>query len=147
MREYIFNFLWTGGTIRGNIIMASWKNLSLPRGWGGWGIKNLSWFSTTLMLKSFWHGLFGNSLWSSVLYGKYLEMNLIDWIRNPKNISRNSTPICRGFMKIYLWIGKDLTWKVGNGKDVMVGIDPILGLGENFQLSPFILSYLGEIGY
>ena len=29
----------------------------------------------------------------------------------------------------------------------MVGIDPILGLGENFQLSPYILDYLVEIGY
>ena len=44
-------------------------------------------------------------------------------------------------------MGKDLTWRVGDGKNVMVGIYPILGLGENFQLSPYILDYLEEIGY
>ena len=29
----------------------------------------------------------------------------------------------------------------------MVGIDPILGLGQNFHLFPYILEYLAEIGY
>ena len=55
--------------------------------------------------------------------------------------------IWKGFMKIYHWNGMNLTWKVGNGKNVLVGIDAILGLEENFQLSPYITNYLADISY
>ena len=91
----------------------------------------LSWFSYALRLKIFWRGLIGNTLWSSILYGKYIKMNLVDWVRIPNKMSRNISPIWKGFLKNYLLIGMNLTWKVGNGMNVIVGIDPTIGLGEN----------------
>ena len=50
-------------------------------------------------------------------------------------------------MKIYHWVGEHPTWKVGNGRNVLFGIDPIIGLGNDFKLSSYITNYLAEIGY
>ena len=40
-----------------------------------------------------------------------------------------------------------LCWKVGNGKNIKVGIDPIIGIEEDYKLSSNILNYLDDIGY
>ena len=122
--------------------MASWDKLSMPKDWGGWGIKKLHWFISTLILNIFWRGLTGNTLWSSILFGKYLKMNLIDMIRLPKRNSRNMSPIWKGFMKPYHWVGQFITWKVGNGKNVLVGINPIIGLEDDHKISPYVTNYL-----
>ena len=53
LRRYIINFLWTGGTKKWNLVMVSWENLSLPKEWGGWGLKNIFWFNSALRLESF----------------------------------------------------------------------------------------------
>ena len=44
--------------------------------------------------------------------------------------------------KSYMWIGRGLLWKVGNGSNVLVGIDRIIGHGESFTLSRFLMDYL-----
>ena len=41
----------------------------------------------------------------------------------------------------------NLTWKVGNGRNVIVGIDSINGLGNDFKLLDHITNYLADIGY
>ena len=74
-------------------------------------------------------------------------MNLFDWVRKPLKVSRNISPIWKGFLKIYHMIGLNLCWKVGNGRNMMVGIDPIIGLGEDYKLSTHILNYMANIGY
>ena len=78
MRIFIFNFPWTSVTKKCILVMDSWERLFLPIEWGGWGIKKLHWFSAALRLNSFWRGLTGNSLQTSILHGKYLKRNLYD---------------------------------------------------------------------
>ena len=50
-------------------------------------------------------------------------------------------------MKTYLLVGEHLTWKVGNGRNVIVGIDPIIRLIDDFNISSYITNYLEDIGY
>ena len=62
-------------------------------------------------------------------------------------MSKNTSPIWKGFLKIYHRIGMNLHCKVGNGRSVMVGIDPIIGPGEDLKFSTHITNYLAKIGY
>ena len=64
LRRFIFNFLWTEGPKSGKLIMIGWEKLSLPKDWGGWGIKNLYWFNVALRMKSFWRD------WQEIPSGK-----------------------------------------------------------------------------
>ena len=54
-------------------------------------------------------------------------------------------------MKTYHCIGMHLTLKVGkctkNSRNALVGIDPIIGLGDDFKISPHITNYLVDIAY
>ena len=115
---------------------------SKPKGMGGWDIKNLHWFSTTLSMKSMWHGLFGNALWSEVLHVKYIKSNILNWIISPIKSVRNVCNLQCGFVKAFSWIRRGLSWKVGMGTNVLVGIDRAIGIGDNYIMSHFLLDYL-----
>ena len=41
---------------------------------------------------------------------------------------------------------KLLTWKVGKDNQLLVGIDPFIGVGDSFVLSFYIEDYLDEFG-
>ena len=58
LRSITFAFLW--GSIKNNqrFHLVSCQNLSWPKEYEGWGIKNLHWFSITLRLKNIWRVLF-----------------------------------------------------------------------------------------
>ena len=40
--------------------------------------------------------------------------------------------IWNGFVKVFGWINKALSWKVGNGTSVHVGVEAIVGLEKSF---------------
>ena len=127
--------------------MIGCDKLSFPKEWGGWGIKNILWFNTTLRMKSYWRDLSGNTLWYDVLKRKYIKMNLFYWIRKPPKTYINCSPISNGFTKVYNRASLNLCWKVGNCKNIIVGNDPIIGLEEDYKLSSNISNYLVDIGY
>lgn len=135
LRKLFYNFLWTGGLDCSNLVMTRWEFLALPECYGGWGIRNLSYFSYALRLKSLWRGLFGTTLWSIILSVKYIKGDVLNWIRNPLKVTKGTSSIWVGFIKVYSWMARDLSWRVGNGKDILVGIDPILGLDDTYTLS------------
>ena len=49
-------------------------------------------------------------------------------------------------METLQWIGKGLIWMVGNGTEIRVGADPIVGLGCSFILPEDLRSYLEDYG-
>ena len=51
LRQCIFSFLWGSFEGRSKMHLVDWKTLSLPVEYGGWDIKNLEWFGTSLKLK------------------------------------------------------------------------------------------------
>ena len=44
------------------------------------------------------------------------------------------------------WIGKGILWKVGNGSDIRLGVDPVVGLGNSFILPHDLRLYLEYYG-
>ena len=44
------------------------------------------------------------------------------------------------------WIGKGILWQVGNGSDIRLGVDPVVGLGNSFFLRDDLRSYLEDYG-
>ena len=67
LRRIMFNFLWGSSNNNCKYHLASWKDLSWPKEHGGWGIKNLPWFSLALRLKTFWRILHSKGLWYQFL--------------------------------------------------------------------------------
>ena len=54
--------------------------------------------------------------------------------------------IWKGFLHTLSWLGSGLIWKVGNGKAIRMGLDPIVGLGLPFLLSLDLYEYLEDYG-
>ena len=51
-----------------------------------------------------------------------------------------------GFIRAMSWITRYLGWKIGNGKNIKVGIDPIAGVSSDFTLPEYLKSYLEDYG-
>jgi hypothetical protein len=80
--QLMANILWRGANKTTCFHLSKWKNIAIPKENGGWGIRNIFWFAKSLAAKSCWRGLFGNSLWSQILKGKYLKgVDLTSWLR------------------------------------------------------------------
>ena len=87
LRSITFSFLWgSSGTSR-RFHLASWSDLSWPKKFEGWGIKNLHWFSIALRLKNLWGVLFSDSLWHRVLTTKYLKQaSMVSWLQKKNSV-------------------------------------------------------------
>jgi hypothetical protein len=82
IRKICFHFLWAGNIEKRSYPLVKWSTLSMPKALGGWGIKNLIWFSKSLVAKSLWRLLHNEMLWGKVLSSKCLQgKTFIDWIK------------------------------------------------------------------
>jgi hypothetical protein len=142
----IFNFLWSGGIDRASLEMTSWESVSRPEIYGGWGIKDLKSFSLALRAKRLWRCPFNHNPWSKISFVKYINMNLVEWIRLNMPTSPGCSPLWRGMLKVSGWIIGDLRWQVGNRKAIRVGNDHILGIIDPVCLSNKILDYIKIYG-
>jgi hypothetical protein len=78
----IFNFLWTSKKDKESVHLVARNKLAHPKSDGGWGLRNLNVFVTSLVEKSLWRCLFSYSLWSSIIKDKYIRPWTIDeWFR------------------------------------------------------------------
>lgn len=49
-------------------------------------------------------------------------------------------------MKVYCWLAAELCWTVGNGRQIAVGVDPILCVSTDQVISTGLLSSLRSVG-
>jgi hypothetical protein len=56
------SFLWKGARKSIGFHLVKWEMVSKPKFLGGWGFRNLHWFSQALVVKSLWRALFGSGL-------------------------------------------------------------------------------------
>ena len=54
--------------------------------------------------------------------------------------------IWKGFLHTLPWLGGGLIWKVGNGRAIRLGLDPIVGQGSSFLLPLDLREYLEDYG-
>ena len=66
----------------------------------------------------------------------------IDWIRLYNHYVSNASVIWTGFIRVFGWVSKPLSWKVSSGAFVMVGTNPIVGLDKTFFLLRPLVEYL-----
>ena len=111
LRSITFTFLWGSSGNNRRFHLASWSDLSWPKKFEGWGIKNLQWFSITLRLKKIWGVLFSDSLWHRVLTTKYLKQtSVVSWLRGKNFRTRGVSTFWRGFIQTIPWMGHHLAW-------------------------------------
>ena len=125
LKSMIFFFLWGSLGNKKKYHLVDWLSLSKPIAQGGWGIKNLDWFSTSLRLKFFWLALCGNGLWFKLLSVKYLKKRTIfSWIRSKALSISGVSVIWKGFMDrqwLNLECGEWREHKGGSGPDYRYG--------------------------
>ena len=146
LRSIMFAFVWgsTGNNRKYHLI--NWQSLSWPKENEGWGFKNIYYFSTALRLKNLWMVLMNNSIWHRVLTSKYLKgLSVVDWLRRKTFGTRRVFVIWKGFLQTLPWMGCQVAWQVGNGSDVLIGIDPVIGVHTSSSLLDGLRSYLEDL--
>jgi hypothetical protein len=80
----MFNFLWSVSGALEHVHLYKWNDLANPKAFGGWGIKNLFWFSRALEENTLWCCLMKDKLWHRVLKEKYFpSSSVVNWLRRP----------------------------------------------------------------
>jgi len=147
IRRICFRFLWSGKKDDQVTPWVSWKRIAIPKGLGGWGLKNIFLFSKALAAKGGWRLLKTNSLWSRVIKHKYLsEESVEDWIRNPRKSHVGGSMIWKAVVKSFHLIESKLAWNVGNGQKLMIGRDPWMGSTQNHILPDGVVEALRRRG-
>ena len=87
-----------------------------------------------------------DGLWHSVLTTKYMKnLTVVAWLREKRFCTRRVSIIWRGFLQTLPWLGRHLAWQVGNGSDILIGVDPIIGAHSTFTLPEELRSYLEDL--
>ena len=89
----------------------------------------------------------GNSLWHQVLTNKDMNnKSIVSWLRDKNFTVRGASVIWNGFLHTLSWLGKCLAWHVGNGQNIVVGVDPIIGTHSLSDLPLGLRDYLKDFG-
>lgn len=140
-------FLWRNQEKDRNFAWIAWDRISIPKQWGGLGIKDLHLFSNALAAKLCWHLITGCSLWKELITAKYIAaINTIDWIRGSIVHTPGGSIIWKAITKAAPLIQSRLSWKIGTGDFVRVGTNSWSGSGDYYKLPAWILEHLASLG-
>ena len=70
---------------------------------------------------------------------------MVSWLRGKNFSTRGVSSIWRGFLQSIPWLGSYLAWQVGNGVDIWIGIDPVIGVSSTHLLPEELRSYLEDL--
>jgi len=116
--------------------------------WPGWGLRDLTLFSKALRMKSAWRGLFCRNPWNKILVDKYLKGQCVyDWIQKDVFNASNASVVWNGILDVIAIIKPGLSWRIGDGTKIRIGMDRIVGVGEDYLLSDSLINTLHEKGY
>jgi len=117
-----------------------WERISLPKSFGGWALKNIFNFTKVLAAKVVWRLIATNSLWTDVVWHKYIApISIIDWFKNSVRQASGVSVIWKVILKSMEVIRQGLAWKLDNGLQLHIGLDPQPG-SENTHTLPQNLS-------
>ena len=90
--------------------------------------------------------LMKEGLWHHVLIAKYLKnLTVVAWPKDKRFSTRWVSIIWRGFLQTLPWLGSHLAWQVGNGKDILIGVDPIIGAPSSYILLEELRLFLEDL--
>jgi len=147
IRRICFKFLWSGKKEDQTTPWVNWKKIAVPKGLGGWGLKNIFLFHKALAAKGGWRLLKSTSLWTRVIKMKYFpEDSIEDWVRNPRKSHQGGSMIWKAVVKTFHIIENKLAWNVGNGLRLLVGRDPWVGCNIDHVLPGYVIEALRRRG-
>jgi hypothetical protein len=83
IRQLMYNFLWSGSGARECLHLCKWENISKPKSFGGWGVRNIHLFGRALAANTLWHCLMKDGIWHKVIKDKYLPFtSVVTWLRD-----------------------------------------------------------------
>lgn len=123
-------FLWGGVGDQKKVCWISWDKVTLPKGKGGLGVKNIILFNKSLLAKWRWN-LFhqSSSMWAQVLQSRYKGgHNLCAQASSQKDSIwwRDLLKECGGVEEDN-WFDKLIEWRVGVGSKVRFWLDKWVG--------------------
>jgi len=139
----MFNFIWKNNNESHQIHLCNWEQIALPKSYGGWGIRNIYDFNKSLAANTFWRVLNGSGIWHRVIRDKYLKYrSMVSWLRSASFQVSGVSRIWSGMIKVVHLINHGLFWNPGNGKQIALGKDHILGMGDSSFISRELQSSL-----
>ena len=108
---------------------------------------NPLWSNIALSLKCGWKTINSRGLWGILIMKKYLKDKYVEYWLSGYKLTANSSFFWLSFMRQFNWIKKWLTWRVGNGHKIVVGIDPIIGEPQIHSFTNDLISHLYFNGY
>ena len=88
----------------------------VPKGLGGWGLKNIFLFAKALATKGGCRLIYSESLWTQFIIHKYLSLETVEeWIQNPRKTHAGGSVIWKVVVKYFELIRSNSrgTWKMG----------------------------------
>ena len=87
-----------------------------------------------------------DGLWHRVLTSKYLKnLSVVAWLRGKKLCSHGVSIIWKGILQTLPWLGSNLAWQVGNRKDVLIGVDLVIGVPTSLSLPDGLRTFLDDL--
>jgi len=136
-------YLWNGNQDKRLFAWINWQKITLPKKWGGWGLKDLPAFAQALSAKMGWTLMTSQNLWAHVSYHKYIwPQRLLDWIRLPSWQSKGCSSIWKALIHSFPLIRDNLVWRINDGSLGRIGLDPWIGSGGRYILSRELIRLL-----
>ena len=73
------------------------------------------------------------------------NLTVVAWLRDKRFSTQRISIIWRGFIQTLPWLGGHLAWQVGNGNDIWIGVDPIIGAPSSSTLPEELRSFLEDL--
>jgi len=147
IKHIISSFLSRGAKNPTGFHFASCSTVAKPKYLGGWGIRDINLFNKALVAKSMWRVFFHQGLWSLIMRKKYLKgLDVVTWLKKHTLVFKIASLVWRNLMTTLPIIKRWLTWKVGSGQRILLGMDPFVGGGSFYKLSDNIVSSLHSNG-
>jgi hypothetical protein len=143
----MFNFLWRRNSETNQLHLCKWEHITIPKKFGGWGIRNIFDFSKALAVNTLWGVLMSAGIWHKVIMDKYLPHSTIkNWFRSQTFQHNASSRIWSGLLKSVHLITHWLSWNPGSGHLIALGKDRILGMGKKsfYNRCPLMCEIRGE---
>ena len=97
-------------------------------------------FNKYLCAKILWRALNNDGLWGSIIICKYLRrLSVVPQLRFGNARSVNGSVIWCSLLGTFPIIIVNLSWQVGRGSLICIGLDPIIGITQ-YQLSQALLA-------
>jgi hypothetical protein len=128
--------------------LCNWQTIARPKHLGGWGLCNLSGFSSALAANSLWRVLLKEGLWQRVIKEKYFpSISVVRWLRTVDIKKERGSQTWRYLLNSLPLLLHWIAWSPGNGHSILIGKDNILGMGSGALLSEELIDVINRKGF